>query len=148
MTQKELFSQFLKITVPSPLDLSREKDIVVGDFIIARLNSDGCCIHYLKKGDKLEIPKEWLDLFSSFNVHSGAQCIHLKDKGGDAIDKVIYYMLLTITYLDLERKDGLLNLLGQIGEIGTGDFRAWVKEEFDIELKPFLYTSLYKIIEI
>lgn len=148
--QKDLFSEFLtlgwkkektkQIFIPN-------KDIVLGDYIIARLDNFGCKIHYLTNGNMLTIPKDWLDIFSVLNTYSGAQVIYLKE-GNDSIDNIIYYMLLIITYLDLGRGEDLLKVLGKISEVRTTDFREWMMRVHNIELSPLQFVSIDKIIDI
>lgn len=151
MTHKELFTEFIKFRwVDNRSEQSTEipgKDVALGDFTIARINSRGCIIHYLANGNKVEIPKTWMDLFTSFNIYAGAQVIH-EGLTGDNIDKMIYYMLLLVVVLDLKRGDEFLKILGSISEIKTLGFRNWVKENFNINLEPIQFTSIKKDLDI
>lgn len=130
----------------NPVNIS-EKDIVLGEYIIARLNNSGCQIHYLTNGNKIIIPKPWLDIFSALNTHSGAQIIHAGNKG-DSVDKVIYLMLKFIVLLDSKRGEDALDILGNVGIIKTQEFRDWIEKNCDIKLKPIQFISVDNIIDI
>lgn len=146
MTQKELFTEFINFRWGdrSEAGINTEvptKDIILGELTIARLNNKGCTIHYLSNGNSVCIPQIWIDIFTSFNVYSGAQVIHI-GKGLDRVDNVIYYMLLLVVSLDLKRGDEFLEILGKLSEIKTIDFREWVEEKFNINLRPIQFSGI------
>lgn len=149
MIQKDLFSEFLTLRWEKEnknINI-HTRDLVLADYIIARLNNSGCTIHYLTNGNRVIIPKPWLDIFSALSVYTGARIIHIKDTG-DEIDNLIYYMLLVIVYLDLGRGEDLLKVLGKICEVKTTKFREWLKDSHNIELEPLQFISVDNTISI
>lgn len=135
---------------------NRLKDIKISDYIIARLFPNGCKIIYLFNGSSLFIPWSWLDLFTTFNMHSGDKIYHLSKLNDlenlDNIDKILLLFSKLSYSIDsnLSRINGdeFLEILGEIGTTGTHVFRDWCKDEFKINLDPLEYVSLDKNLEI
>lgn len=150
---KEVFTEFYK------LDYTREyksKRVVVSkglsdhkvlDYVILRVMPTENVIYYLYNGSSIHIPEKWIDLFSSFNTHSGFRVFECYDSDVDGIiSRLGFLMTDLVCHLDRSLSviegEKLLEILGEISVIGTKEFREWCLEEFGLELDPLEYRSL------
>ena len=155
-TLKDIFYEYINLSYCPGTRFNKLKDLKISEYIIARLFSNGCRIIYLFNGSSIFIPWRWLDLFSSFNTHSGDKIsyienlVNLEDLSN--IEQVILLFSKLSYFLDrnLSRINGedFLEVLGEIGTTGTRVFRDWCNNEFKIELDPLEYISLDKNFEI
>ncbi len=153
---KEVFREFyeLSYTVSSSKKVSPGfSDHIVTDYIILRVTPTGNIIHYLFNGTSIFIPEKWIDLFSSFNTHSGHRILECFDEDVDgSLSRFGYLMVNLISCLDgrLSKINGekLLTVLGDISVIGTKRFREWCLLEFGLSLDPIEYRSLDENLEI
>jgi hypothetical protein len=145
MTQQELLYDYLmldnyKKTIP-PVQLV---DIRINDLTILRKTSDGYRIYYFQNGYCIYIPWNWINLFSSFNTHSGYQSNYISiQPDSNNLDKLIYYFTLFINFINREKFKDALKTLSIIFEIGTSELRDWLKEKnIDITLEKIVFSSV------
>lgn len=147
---KEVFEEFFKLSYTlknNPLRNKIFSDHKIIEYVILRVTPTGDYIHYLYNGSSIFIPWEWIDLFSSFNIHSGFRILECYDEDVDgSLSRFGYLMVKLISHLDqrLSSIDGenLLNILGELSVIGTKEFREWYSMEFGMNLDSFEYRSL------
>lgn len=155
---KEVFTEFYKLSYiregkSKRIVLKGLSDHKVLDYVILRITPTEDVIYYLYNGSSIHIPEKWIDLFSSFNTHSGFRVLDCYDSDVDgSLSHFGYLMTRLICHLDksLSKIEGeeLLNVLGEISVIGTKEFREWCLEEFGLELDPFEYRSLDENLDI
>ena len=120
---KSLFEEFLSLSwhgygVRSKGDTV--DDIILGDYIIARVSSSGILIIWLVNGNKVKIPWEWLDIFTSFNAIHGERVLWLNKSEVN----------------DWGKGKEFLETLADICSIGTSEFREWFNTESGEKLRP------------
>lgn len=145
MTQQELLYDYLmldnyKKTIP-PVQLV---DIRINDLTILRKTSDGYRIYYFQNGYCIYIPWSWINLFSSFNTHSGYQSNYISiQPDSNNLDKLIYYFTLFINFINREKFKDALQTLSIIFEVGTSELRNWLKEKnIDITLEKIVFSNV------
>ena len=137
---KSLFEEFLSLSwhgygVRSKGDTV--DDIILGDYIIARVSSSGILIIWLVNGNKVKIPWEWLDIFTSFNAIHGERVLWLnKSEVNDKIDEIIYKFTLLVNQFNWGKGKEFLETLADICSIGTSEFREWFNTESGEKLRP------------
>lgn len=136
-----IFDSYMYLGYTKGLRPKGLKDFTLGGLTILRITESSWTIHYLKDGSRLEIPWPWIDLFEGLNVHSGDQVLHQKPEG--KLEEFIFLMtsLIGSGY-------EILEILEKVCQIGTGEFREYVRNKHNIHLDPFTYKSLTKTIEI
>lgn len=144
MTQEEIFSKFLSISdYESSLYQDKLEDISLGDFIIARHLPDGIKIYYLHNGNSIFIPKDWIKLFTSFNIHSGSQSKYTGISSDDTnLNKFIYYFLMLIINLIRKNGDTFLKILYKLFSIGSKEFRIFFKEKTSKDLEDIEFCGI------
>lgn len=111
------------------------EDVLISEYILGRLTESGMQIIWLASGNKLKIPWEYIDIFSSLNTLSGEQIMY-RGLPEDSVDKQIYWFVLLINQFNWGKGKNFLDTLSNICEQGTSDFRKWFEEEFNQKLRP------------
>ncbi len=138
---KDIFEEFLSLSWNGHgVRPSKEiiEDVVLGDYIIARVSGSGILIIWLVNGNKVKIPWEWLDLFTSFNTIHGERVLW---NGGnlrrdDNVSEIIYKFTLLINQFNWGKGEDFLCTLADICSIGTKDFIEWFNTESGEKLRP------------
>ena len=147
---KRLFNEFISLsdkTWDGNINVKNE-DIPIADFTIVRYSEDGITIHFLYNGTNLFISKDWRNIFSSFNVYLGSRIDYLNTnlESLDTVDKTIFVLTKIFILLDkkLNNSQGseLLNLLGDLCDLGTGIFISWVEKEHNLVLSSPKLTTI------
>lgn len=142
---RELFKEFMELSYYPGKREKGLRDIDVMDYVIARVTEEGCRIIYIYSGASVLIPWGWIDLFSALNVHSGNRILNIGNPENDDITEFGILFTTFVIYLDkqLSGVNGseLLDILGDISDMGTSKFREWLKSEFSLTLEPLIYTS-------
>lgn len=124
-------------------------DVVLGNYIIARITYDGIHILWLSCGNKLWIPWKVIDLFTSLNTKWGEKILwEGYDEEAPYLDRLIYLFVLLINQFNWGRGKDFLETLGTICEIGTTKLREWIQTEFKEKLLPLELTTVEKTIQI
>ena len=147
---KKLFSEFTTLNWVgfSFRDIGLE-DLILDEYILARLTSEGLEIIWLANGNHLKIPWEWIDLFSSFNTINGEKVMWLNIKpGDDDIDKTIYRFTYLINTFNWSKGKEFLDTLADICSSRTDAFIKWFSEKTGETLKPLELRTADNIIEI
>ena len=145
-TLLEVFKEFLQLSYIPSKKLS-EKDVNIDNYIICRYYNSGYRIIYLYNGSCFNIPRDWRDIFSSFNVYVGSRFEYLKPSAVDnKLESIIYLMTELSMYLDRSMNgisgQKILDVLGELSFISTEKFRDWCKKEANIDLGPLVFESL------
>lgn len=151
---KDFYELYYKETGPSIREDLRDYRLSPSDYIILRRQAGGDYIYMLCSGTSIYIPFLWVDIFSSLNTYDGDKV--LKGIGmwtiDDKVSGVIFLMTHLIHLVDAlgSRNFGgdVIDTFNKICQIGTKEFRDWVKEGFGIDLPPLEYRSLDEFIEI
>ena len=136
---KEIFEEFMSLSWNGHgvRPNTGIEDVVLGDYIIARVSGSGILVIWLANGNKVKIPWEWLDLFTSFNTIHGERVLWLKeDSIDDKIDEIIYKFTLLVNQFNWGKKDEFLCTLADICSIGTKEFIEWFNTESGEKLRP------------
>ena len=85
---KEVFTEFYKLSYiregkSKRIVLKGLSDHKVLDYVILRITPTEDVIYYLYNGSSIHIPEKWIDLFSSFNTHSGFRVLECYDSDVD-----------------------------------------------------------------
>jgi hypothetical protein len=145
-TLLDIFKEFLQLSyIPSKKLI--EKDVQIDDYIICRYTNSGYKFIYLYNGSCFKIPREWRDIFSSFNVYVGNRLDYLVfSEENNKVESVIYLMTELSMYLDRSMNgisgQKVLDNLGELSLISTDNFRDWCKKETNIDLGPLVFESL------
>ena len=137
---KDIFEEFLSLSwngygVRPKTDII--EDVVIGDYIIARVGGFGILIVWLVNGNKVKIPWEWLDIFTSFNTIHGERVLWLKESEvRDKIDQIIYKFTLLVNQFNWGKGREFLETLADICSTKTSEFREWFSTETGEKLKP------------
>jgi len=142
---KQIFKEFMVLNyIGKKVTYSPEfKDIDLGNYRLLRKNYTYEII-YLTNGTTITIPKDLIDIFNSLNTLEGSKFFYKLDinKISGNIEQLIYNFLLLIYAINSGKTDKILDIVVKICELGTKNFRAWCKEEFDIELEPIKLNSM------
>lgn len=145
-TLLDIFKEFIQLSYVPSKNLF-EKDVQIDNYIICRYTKFGYKIIYLYNGSCFCIPREWRDIFSSFNVYVGSRLEYLTSSDtSNKIESVIYLMTELSMYLDRYMNgiqgQKVLDILGELSLISTDFFRDWCKKEANIDLGPLVFESL------
>ena len=138
MSTKDIFKEFMTLAYSSGKVMEGLEDIVIGDYIIARITGHGLRVLWLLNGNKLRISWKMVDLFTSLNTTNGEKVVwEGKNRGGeDNVEKIIYLLVLLINQFNWGKGKDFLETLACICETGTGEFREWFEKEFGEKLQP------------
>ena len=150
MKNLEMFNNFIGLGYKKGIRRDKLIDMPVRNFIILRTTWPGKTIYYLDSGNSLFIPWEWIDLFTSFYIHSGSEVLYF-DQPEEAYEG--YFECFIWLCTDLMKYfgpskiegDGFLDTLGNICNLGTEKFRERYK---NLDLEPFVYKSKRKTFTI
>lgn len=144
---KDLFKEFLSLYYTKSR-IERSRDIHLDTGIIARLEDISCNIYYLSNGNRINIPWQYIDLFSSLDVYCGARLEKIVIQ--DDIEKAMYLFFLLARELTLKNGKKFLNVLSAIfdNKEAIDTFRAWCLTEFDLKLEEITLYSLDKTVKI
>lgn len=147
---RELFLEFLALSWSGHGERMRGlEDIVLGDYIIARLLDSGIIVIWLANGNRIKIPWEWVDLFTSFNVIYGERVLWKKDIAKyDNVEKIIYKMTLLVNQINWGRKAEFLENLADICSLGTKDFIEFFRVESGETLRPLEFRTASNTIKL
>jgi len=147
---KELFKEFLALSWSGHGNRMRGlEDVTLGDYIIARITDFGITVIWLVNGNKLRIPWEWVDLFSSLNTIYGERILWKKEKiDDDGIDKLIYRFTLLINQFNWGKGTDFLSTLADICNLRTNEFIEWYSTESGEKLKPLELITVDETIKI
>ena len=147
---KELFLEFLALSWAGHGDRMRGlEDIILGEYIIARITSSGITVIWLVNGNRLKIPWEWVDLFSSLNTIYGERIMWKREgSDDDKIDRIIYKFTLLINQFNWGKGEDFLNTLADICSLGTSEFIEWHNTESGEKLKPLELMTAEETIKI
>lgn len=150
MNTKAIMKEFMKVGYSGPGNrVDKLEDIVLGNYIIARITYSGIQVIWLGNGNRLSIPWEIIDLFSSLNTIYGEKILWegYKEEADD-IEKLIYLFVFLINQFNWSRGKSFLDALGMISEIGTHNLREWIEKEFNEKLPPLELVTLERTIQI
>lgn len=143
----QLFKEFVLLEEPNSLRSGPKilKDLKVSDYIISRDYGNKWMLCYLDTGNKLIIPRPWINLFSDFLNNSGDRVLAILPT--DPLDLFVYRMTLHCSLIQrtLSRTNGseLLENLGELVDYKTEDIREWAQTEVNINyLKPWQFKLL------
>jgi hypothetical protein len=150
MTNQEILKDYLSLIYKK--DSRQEKcDIKIKDYIILRSTGMGDTIHYLTSGLSLFLPWSWISIFKGLFYYSGDQILY----SGESIDTIEEFIRLSVILqsyplgqVSKVNGDKFLDTLGDLCNIGTGEFREYMLKTYDIKVEPFEYDSLKKKIII
>ena len=147
---KDLFTEFLALSWKGHGSrTSSLEDVILGNYIIARISYSGITVIWLANGNKLKIPWEWVDLFSSLNTIYGDQILWNRDKEGlDRVDRIICKFTLLINQFNWNKGEDFLNTLADICDLGTKDFIEWYYTESGEKLEPIKLITANETIKI
>lgn len=148
----DIFKEFIELSY-TPSKHYSPRDIKVDSYIICRCSSSNYTIHYLYNGSSFIIPRNWGDIFSSFNVYLGDRINYVNDeKDLDKVGQVIRLMTKLFIRFDRSFKDipgqEVLDILGELSLISTDYFRVWCKDALRIELEPLEFISIGNNVKI
>lgn len=146
----DIFEEFMTLNYDVPGEWGKTiRDVSLKEYTIARYDDDSYTIHFLLNGVSIKIDWRWLDLFSSLNVISGSRIISLANEGElDEIEEFINLFLQFQIQLDRRNGDNMLNLLSDICRVKTDKFRDFLQDRYKKVLKPIIFKSIEKVVEI
>ena len=105
------------------------EDVVIGNYIIARITGHGLRVLWLLNGNKLKISWKMVDLFTSLNTINGEKVMWegKHDTNEDKVGKIIYLLVLLINQFNWGKAKDCLETLACICETGTEYFREWIE---------------------
>ena len=142
---KDIFKEFMTIAWTGPGDrFASLADTSLGKYIIARISGKGISVIWLLNGNRLKIPWEWVDLFTSFNAINGERVLWTGKSASleDDIDYIIYKFTLLINQYNWGKGQDFLETLADICERKTEKFREWYRQEFGEKLSPLEFITL------
>lgn len=140
-----VFSEFMELSYTPGCGVPWKgiSDMKIKEGIIARKTENGVKVLYLTNGNSLFVPKEWIDLFSQLNAHSGEKILYVNSlPENDKIGTLIYLFLRLVMFIDAEKGEKILSILSDICELGTQEFRNKLEEEYEVSLRPLEFRSL------
>lgn len=152
MRNLEIFRGYMELMYSDKCPPIREKDITIDNFIIGRFNSFGFTVHYLYNGSSLFIQSGWLNMFKQLYFSSKSEIFY--NASSDITTKDLDKYLDTFIYLNTNLQTWLgqsiskvsgpefLDCLSSICEMKTERFRKFMRDEYEIDLEPFKYSSL------
>lgn len=138
---KDIVKEFFDLEYKEKSPSKRVSDMEIGNLVVGRLDKNGYLIYYLHSGSSILIPWKWIDFFGQLFVHSGHKILNRDYNKEDKFESLVYWM--TKLQEKLMIRNNILEVIGQICEIGTNEFR---KEYSDF--LPIQYSSRIKQIEI
>lgn len=138
---KKLVQEFMAIGYSREKRMSGLEDIIISEYTIGRLTESGLLVIWLVSGNKLKIPWEYIDIFSSLNTVSGEQILY-RGLSEDPAEKIIYWFVLLINQLNWGKGKKFLDTLSNICELGTKDLREWFEKEFGEKLRPLEMVTI------
>jgi len=138
---KDIVEEFLNLGYKERNPSQTPSDIKIKNLVIGRLNKEGYLIYYLHSGTSILIPWKWIDFFGQLFVHSGHKILNRNYNKKDKVESLVY--LMTKLQEKLMIRNNILEIIGQICETGTSEFR----KEYP-EFPPIQYSSRIKQIEI
>lgn len=148
-----IFKEFVLLEEPDSLREGPKilKDFKISDYVIARDYGTDWRLCYLDSGNRLKIPRAWINLFSDFLNHSGN--LVLSRIPLDPLELYLYRMVKHCSFIQrtLSKTNGreLLDNLGDLVEYRTANFRAWAQTEVNIDyLRPWEFQLLNETIEV
>lgn len=148
---KDLFIEFLSLTWGGHGNRTTTlEDTILDDYVISRVTDLGMAIIWLTNGNKLKIPWEWIDLFSSLNTVYGERILWTNRNTTtlDKIDTFIYKFTLLINQFNWGRGKEFLGTLGDLCNLKTNEFIEWYYTESGEKLKPLELITVDEIIRI
>ncbi len=141
---KDIFKEFMAIAWNGYGNrMSGLTDTSLGNYIITRISGRGISVIWLLNGNRLNIPWEWTDLFTSFNTINGERVLWAGQKEiEDEVDQTIYDLTLLINQYNWGKCGEFLETLANVCEHKTEKFREWYKQEFGEKLNPLEFITL------
>lgn len=138
MNTKDILREFMALAYSSGKPMEGLEDVVIGNYIIARITGHGLRVLWLLNGNKLKISWKMVDLFTSLNTINGEKVMWegKHDTNEDKVGKIIYLLVLLINQFNWGKGKDFLETLACICETGTEEFREWFEKEFGEKLQP------------
>lgn len=146
MNTKKIMKEFMTLGYSGQgVRTERLEDVVIGNYIILRVSYLGIQVIWLGNGNKLLIPWEIVDLFTSLNTKCGEKILwEGDDEEADKVERLIYLFVFLINQFNWSRGRVFLEILGIICELGTQELREWIEQEFKEKLPPLELTTVEK----
>ena len=146
MNTKKIMKEFMTLEYSGQgVRTDRLEDVLIGNYIILRISYLGLQVIWLGNGNKLLIPWEVVDLFTSLNTKFGEKILwEGDDEEADKVERLIYLFVFLINQFNWSRGRSFLEVLGIICELGTQELREWIEQEFKEKLPPLELMTVEK----